>query len=132
MRNPSSKNPEYSTRLECGIRSMIITLKIKKICFSPKVSIQPCRPKSDSTLPGAIYEDNLDQKSSIKRLFQPTAGPIPAHGRAHFSPGTNNNNFISIALLSYVQGALKTKSALKISPFKTKSALANWTVLAPI
>ena len=30
------------------------TLKIKKICFSPKVSIQPCRPKSDSALPGAI------------------------------------------------------------------------------
>ena len=26
----------------------------KKICFSPKVSIQPCRPKSDSALLGAI------------------------------------------------------------------------------
>ena len=33
---------------------MRTTLKIKKICFSPKVSIQPCRPKSDSALPGAI------------------------------------------------------------------------------
>ena len=30
------------------------TLKIEKICFSPKVSIQPCWQKSDSALPGAI------------------------------------------------------------------------------
>ena len=33
---------------------LTLTLKIRKICFSPKVSIQPCRPKSDSALPGAI------------------------------------------------------------------------------
>ena len=33
---------------------MRTTLKTKKICFSLKVSIQPCRPKSDSALPGAI------------------------------------------------------------------------------
>ena len=29
-------------------------LKIKRIGFSPKLSIQPCRPVSDSALPGAI------------------------------------------------------------------------------
>ena len=33
---------------------LTLTLKIRKICFSPKVSIQPCRPKSDSALLGAI------------------------------------------------------------------------------
>ena len=55
------------------------TLKIKKICFSLKVSIQPCRPKSDSALPWAI-RTQLGQESSIKRLFQPTIGPISALG----------------------------------------------------
>ena len=30
------------------------TLKIKKICFSPKLSIQPCGPKSDSAISEAI------------------------------------------------------------------------------
>ena len=30
------------------------TLKSVKICFSHKVSIQPCWPKSDPALPGAI------------------------------------------------------------------------------
>ena len=35
-------------------KNVYTTLKIKKICFSPKVSIQPCRPKSDSALLGAI------------------------------------------------------------------------------
>ena len=30
------------------------TLKIKKICFSPKVPIQPCRPKSDSAPSGVV------------------------------------------------------------------------------
>ena len=33
---------------------LILTLEIREICSSPKVSIQPCRPKSDSALPGAI------------------------------------------------------------------------------
>ena len=66
---------------------------IKKICFSPKVSIQPCRPKSDSALLGAIWA-----QFRPKKLYQKA---IPTHGRAHFSPGT-------------------------------KSALANWTVLALI
>ena len=31
------------------------TMTIKKICFSPKVSIQPCRPNSDSAPPVAIW-----------------------------------------------------------------------------
>ena len=69
------------------------TLKIEKICFSPKVSIQPCRPKSDSALPVAIWA-----QFRLKKLYQKA---IPTHGRAHFSPGT-------------------------------KSALANWTVVALI
>ena len=68
------KNPLLSQALA------LYTLKSEKICFSPKVSIQPCRPKSDSALPGAIWAQfrpkKLDQKA------------IPAHGRAHFSPGT--------------------------------------------
>ena len=64
---------------------------MKKICFSPKVSIQPCRPKSDSALLGAIWAQWRPKKPGQKA--------IPAQDRAHFSPGT-------------------------------KSALANWTVLA--
>ena len=56
------------------------TMKIKKICFSSKVSIQPCRPKSDSALPGAIWAQFRPEKLNQKA--------IPAHGRAHFSPGT--------------------------------------------
>ena len=55
------------------------TLKIKMICFSPKVSIQPCRSKSDQPFLEP-FELNLGQKSSIKRLFQPTVGPILALG----------------------------------------------------
>ena len=35
-------------------RAIYIALKIKKICFSLKVLNQPCRPKSDSALAGAI------------------------------------------------------------------------------
>ena len=58
--------------------SMIHTLKIEKICFSPKVSIQPCWPKSDSALPGAI-----SAQSGPKKLHQKA---ISAQGRAHFSP----------------------------------------------
>ena len=55
------------------------------------MSIQPCRPKSDSALPGAIWAQWRPKKLNRKA--------IPAQGRAHFSP-------------------------------RTKSALANWTVLA--
>ena len=50
------------------------TMKIKKICFSSKVSIQPCRPKSDSALPGAIWAQFRPEKLNQKA--------IPAHGRA--------------------------------------------------
>ena len=58
------------------------TLKIDKICFSPKVSIQPCWPKYDSALPGAI-----SAQSGPKKLHQKA---ISAQGRAHFSPGTKS------------------------------------------
>jgi len=74
-------------------KKIMNTPKTKKICFSPKVSIQPCRPKSDSAFLGAI-----GAQFRPKKLYQKA---ITAHGRAHFSPGT-------------------------------KSALANWTVLALI
>ena len=57
-------------------------LKIEKICFSPKVSIQPCMPKSDSARPGAI-----GAQFRPKMLYQKA---IPAHCRAHFSPGTKS------------------------------------------
>ena len=58
----------------------VFTLTIEKICFSPKVSIQPCRSKSDSVLPGAIWTQFRPRK-----LYQKA---IPAHGSAHFSPRT--------------------------------------------
>ena len=48
------------------------TLKIKKICFSPKVPIQPCGLKSDSAPPGAIWAQF--------RLKQLNEKAIPAHG----------------------------------------------------
>ena len=57
-------------------------MKIEKIRFSLKVSIQPCRPKSDSALPGAI-----GAQFRPKMLYQKA---ISAHGRAHFSPGTKS------------------------------------------
>ena len=50
------------------------TLKIKKICFSPEVPIQPCRPKSDSAPPGAIWA-----RFKPKQLNQKA---IPAHDGA--------------------------------------------------
>ena len=49
------------------------------ICFSPKVTIQLVRPKSDSAPPGA-FEHNLCQNIPIKRLFQPKLGPLSALG----------------------------------------------------
>ena len=76
-----------------NVKVAFVTLKIKKICFSPNVSIQPCRPKSDSALHEAIGAQFRPKKLNQKA--------IPAHGRAYFRPGT-------------------------------KSALANWTVLALI
>ena len=44
------------------------TMQIKKICFSPKVPIQPCKPKSDSAPSGAIWAQfrpkQLNQKAT--------------------------------------------------------------------
>ena len=57
------------------------TLKIeKKICFSLNVSIQPCRPKSDLTVPGAIWAQFRPKKLNQKAI------QFLAHARAHFSP----------------------------------------------
>ena len=53
-------------------------LKIKKICFSPKVPIQPYRPKSDSAPSGVIWAQ-FDSKQSHQKA-------IPAHTGIHFSP----------------------------------------------
>ena len=47
------------------------TLKIKKICFSLKVSIQPCRPKSDSALPEAIWAQFRAKKTQLKGYSSP-------------------------------------------------------------
>ena len=51
----------------------------EKFCVSPEVPIQPCRPKSDSAPPGVIWAQ-FKPNSPIKRLFQPTLGPISALG----------------------------------------------------
>ena len=44
------------------------TMQIKKICFSPKVPIQPYKPKSDSAPSGAIWAQfrpkQLNQKAT--------------------------------------------------------------------
>ena len=52
------------------------TLKIKKICFSLKVSIQPCRPKSDSALPGAIGAQFRPKKAQSKGYCSLRKGPF--------------------------------------------------------
>ena len=57
----------------------IYTLKIKKICFSPKVLIQPYRPKSGSALPGAIWAQFRPKKRNQKAI-PATVGPISALG----------------------------------------------------
>ena len=51
------------------------SLKIKKVCFSPKVPIQPLLKP---------FEHNLGQNSSITRLFQPTLGSKSALGNPVF------------------------------------------------
>ena len=61
-----------------GISSLNIQWK-RKVLFSPEVPIQPCRPKSDSARPGVIWAQ-FKPNSPIKRLFQPTLGPISALG----------------------------------------------------
>ena len=53
------------------------TLKIKKICLSPKLLIPPCRPYSDSAPFGAIWSQFMP-----KQLNQEA---IPSHTGAHFS-----------------------------------------------
>ena len=50
-------------------------MKIKKICFSPRVSIQNGRPKSDSALSGAIGAQFRPKKLNQKAI------------RAQISPG---------------------------------------------
>ena len=57
--------------------SGVYTLKIKKICFSSKMSIQPCRPKSDSTPSGAILALFKPQQTHQKAI-PAHAGPISA------------------------------------------------------
>ena len=67
----------WDTSLHC--RKKNYTLNIKKIGFSPKVPIQPSRPKTDSCPPGAIWA-----QFKPKQLHQKQ--PIPAHGAAYCSP----------------------------------------------
>ena len=50
-------------------------MKIKKICFRPRVSIQNGRPKSDSALSGAIGAQFRPKKLNQKAI------------RAQISPG---------------------------------------------
>ena len=68
----------------------------EKICFSPEVPIQPCRPKSDSALPGVIWAQ-FKPNSPIKRLFQPTLGPISALG--------SKSALVNWAVLALIEGA---------------------------
>ena len=60
------------------------------------MSIQPCRPKSDSALPEAIWAQfrpkNLNQKA------------IPAHDKAHFSSG-NKSALANLTVLAMIKGA---------------------------
>ena len=71
------------------------------------MSIQPCRPKSGSALPGAIWA-----QFRPKKLYQKA---IPAHGRAHFSPGTKSV-LANWTVLALIKGA---KLDLKIGLYFT-------------
>ena len=53
------------------------TLKIKKICFSPKMPIQPYRPKSDSGSRKAI---RAPFNSPVESPYQRVLGLISALG----------------------------------------------------
>ena len=55
------------------------TLKIKKICFSHEGPIQPCRPKSDSAPPEAIWAKFKPKKPHQKAIPVHT-GPISTFG----------------------------------------------------
>ena len=68
----TSGGPNMDPLPICVERDLISALKIKKICFSPKVSIQPCWPKSDLAAPRAV----LAQFMAKKAIIQPTLGPI--------------------------------------------------------
>ena len=68
----------------------------EKICFSPEVPIQPCRPKSDSALPGVIWAQ-FKPNSPIKRLFQLTLGPISALG--------SKSALVNWTVLALIKGA---------------------------
>ena len=70
--------------------------KNEKVCFSPEVPIQPCRPKSDSALPGVIWAQ-IKPNSPIKRLFQPTLGPISALG--------SKSALVNWTVLALIEGA---------------------------
>ena len=61
----------YYLRKPDNLYLKVSTLKIKKICFSPKVSILPCRPKSDSALPGAIWAQFWPKKAQSKGYSSP-------------------------------------------------------------
>ena len=70
--------------------------KNEKVCFSPEVPIRPCRAKSDSALPGVIWAQ-IKPNSPIKRLFQPTLGPISALG--------SKSALVNWAVLALIEGA---------------------------
>ena len=52
----------------------------RKICFSPKVPIQPCKQKSDSAPPAAIWAQFKPKPK------QPHQKAIPANAGTHFNP----------------------------------------------
>ena len=74
----SAQRVPYFGTIHVRAAGVNAALKIIKICFNPKVSIQPCRPKSDSALPGAIWAQFRPKKLNQKAIL--------AHARAHFSP----------------------------------------------
>ena len=94
-------------------------LKIKKICFSPKVPIQPYRPKSYSAPSGVICVQN----SPIKRLVQPTLGSISALG--------SKSALVNWTVLAMIKGTkLDSKIGLyfihrKGSIFRAKTYLSD-------
>ena len=75
----SPNQHRFEVELQSGLRTRQheFALKIKKFCFSPKVPIQPCRPKSDSAPSGAIWAHFWPKQLNQKA--------IPAYAGAHFS-----------------------------------------------
>ena len=68
------------------------------------MSIQPCKPKSDSALPGAISAQSRPKKLNQKA--------IAAHGRAHFNPGNKSAlaNWTALAMIPGSQIILKNRT----------------------